>query len=104
MQVLLDAPPSPSDQLADGKTLGRAHSTWLIILLTLILIVSFIFILILFLKFILNPHPDIAGMLKCVLGWCLPITYQKLESPSPDGPVSFSLSIAGVNIKTQMVQ
>ena len=26
-------------------------------------------------------------MLKCVLGWCLPITYQKLESPSPDGPV-----------------
>ena len=39
--------------------------------------------------FILNPHPDVAGMLKCVLGWCLPITYQKLESPSPDGPVSF---------------
>ena len=50
---------------------------------------SFIFLLILFLIFILNPHPDVAGMLKCVLGWCLPITYQKLESPSPDGPVSF---------------
>ena len=30
-----------------------------------------------------------AGMLKCVLGWCLPITYQKLESPSQDGPVGF---------------
>jgi hypothetical protein len=26
-------------------------------------------------------------MLKCVLGWCLPLDYQKLESPTPDEPV-----------------
>ena len=101
---MLDALSSPSYQPADGQTLGRAHSTWLIILLTLILIFSFIFILILFLKFILNPHPDIAGMLKCVLGWCLPITYQKLESPSPDGPVSFFFIHTRGELKTQMAQ
>ena len=27
------------------------------------------------------------GMSKCVLGWCLPLDYQKLESPTPDEPV-----------------
>ena len=36
-----------------------------------------------------NNNNNMAGMLKCVLGWCLPITYQKLESPSQDGPVGF---------------
>ena len=31
------------------------------------------------------------GMLKCVLGWCLPLGYQKLESPTPEEPVSHVL-------------
>ena len=37
-------------------------------------------------------------MLKCVLGWCLPITYQKLESPTPDEPVHVDINVEILDI------
>ena len=37
-------------------------------------------------------------MLKCVLGWCLPINYQKLESPRPDSPVHVDINVEILDI------
>ena len=51
----------------------------------LILFFILILFLILILTFIQGQTPP--GMSKCVLGWCLPLDYQKLESPTPDEPV-----------------
>ena len=56
-----------------------------IFLLVLILVFILILFLILILTFIQGQTPP--GMSKCVLGWCLPLDYQKLESPTPDEPV-----------------
>ena len=39
-----------------------------------------------------------SGMLKCVLGWCLPINYQKLESPRPDSPVHVDINVEILDI------
>ena len=57
----------------------------LILFFILILFSILIFFLILILTFIQGQTPP--GMSKCVLGWCLPLDYQKLESPTPDEPV-----------------
>ena len=40
----------------------------------------------------------VAGMLKCVLGWCLPKDYQKLESPTPDSPVHVDINVEILDI------
>ena len=32
-------------------------------------------------------------MLKCVLGFCLPLDYQKLESPTPDGAMHVDINV-----------
>ena len=40
----------------------------------------------------------IPGMLKCVLGWCLPLNYQKLESPIPDGAVHVDINVEILDI------
>ena len=37
-------------------------------------------------------------MLKCVLGWCLPKTYQKLESPTPDDSVHVDINVEILDI------
>ena len=37
-------------------------------------------------------------MLKCVLGWCLPKDYQKLESPRPDSPVHVDINVEILDI------
>ena len=37
-------------------------------------------------------------MLKCVLGWCLPKDYQKLESPTPDEPVHVDINVEILDI------
>ena len=37
-------------------------------------------------------------MLKCVLGFCLPSTYQKLESPTPDGAVHVDINVEILDI------
>ena len=37
-------------------------------------------------------------MLKCVLGWCLPSNYQKLESPRPDSPVHVDINVEILDI------
>ena len=37
-------------------------------------------------------------MLKCVLGWCLPLDYQKLESPIPDGAVHVDIDVEILDI------
>ena len=37
-------------------------------------------------------------MLKCVLGWCLPMDYQKLESPRPDSPVHVDINVEILDI------
>ena len=37
-------------------------------------------------------------MLKCVLGWCLPLNYQKLESPIPDGAVHVDINVEILDI------
>ena len=39
-----------------------------------------------------------AGMLKCVLGFCLPLNYQKLESPKPDGAVHVDINVEILDI------
>jgi len=41
---------------------------------------------------------DPNGMLKCVLGWCLPKDYQKLESPAPDEPVHVDINVEILDI------
>ena len=38
------------------------------------------------------------GMLKCVLGWCLPKSYQKLESPTPDDSVHVDINVEILDI------
>ena len=38
------------------------------------------------------------GMLKCVLGWCLPLDYQKLESPTPKGTVHVDINVEILDI------
>ena len=38
------------------------------------------------------------GVLKCVLGWCLPKDYQKLESPIPDGAVHVDIDVEILDI------
>ena len=43
-------------------------------------------------------HCSISGMLKCVLGWCLPLDYQKLESPIPDGAVHVDIDVEILDI------
>ena len=40
----------------------------------------------------------VAGMLKCVLGWCLPLDYQKLESPTPDRAVHVDINVEILDI------
>ena len=35
---------------------------------------------------------------KCVLGWCLPKDYQKLESPRPDSPVDVDINVEILDI------
>ena len=35
---------------------------------------------------------------KCVLGWCLPQGYQKLESPRPDSPVNVDINVEILDI------
>ena len=35
---------------------------------------------------------------KCVLGWCLPEDYQKLESPRPDSPVNVDINVEILDI------
>ena len=37
-------------------------------------------------------------MLKCVLGFCLPLNYQKLESPKPDGAVNVDINVEILDI------
>ena len=37
-------------------------------------------------------------MLKCVLGWCLPLDYQKLESPTPKGTVHVDINVEILDI------
>ena len=37
-------------------------------------------------------------MLKCILGWCLPKDYQKLESPTPDEPVHVDINVEILDI------
>ena len=37
-------------------------------------------------------------MLKCVLGFCLPKDYQKLESPTPDGAVHVDINVEILDI------
>ena len=37
-------------------------------------------------------------MSKCVLGWCLPKDYQKLESPIPDGAVNVDIDVEILDI------
>ena len=37
-------------------------------------------------------------MLKCVLGWCLPMNYQKLESPTPHDPVHVDINVEILDI------
>ena len=37
-------------------------------------------------------------MLKCVLGFCLPLNYQKLESPKPDGAVHVDINVEILDI------
>jgi len=44
------------------------------------------------------PPSTPAGMLKCVLGWCLPKDYQKLESPTPDSPVHVDINVEILDI------
>ena len=39
-----------------------------------------------------------AGMMKCVLGWCLPEDYQKLESPQRDSAVHVSINVEILDI------
>ena len=58
-----------------------------ILIFVLIFTLILILILILNLNFILIQGQTPPGMSKCVLGWCLPLDYQKLESPTPDEPV-----------------
>ena len=35
---------------------------------------------------------------ECVLGWCLPRDYQKLESPQPDSPVHVKINVEILDI------
>ena len=35
---------------------------------------------------------------KCVLGWCLPKSYQKLESPRPDSAVNVDINVEILDI------
>ena len=35
---------------------------------------------------------------ECVLGWCLPKDYQKLESPQPDSPVHVKINVEILDI------
>ena len=37
-------------------------------------------------------------MLKCVLGFCLPLGYQKLESPNPKGTVNVDINVEILDI------
>ena len=37
-------------------------------------------------------------MMKCVLGWCLPEDYQKLESPQRDSAVHVSINVEILDI------
>ena len=37
-------------------------------------------------------------MLKCVLGWCLPLNYQKLESPTPHDPTHVDINVEILDI------
>ena len=37
-------------------------------------------------------------MLKCVLGFCLPLGYQKLESPNPNGTVDVDITVEILDI------
>ena len=46
--------------------------------------------LFLFVIYLVDLYPP--GMLKCVLGWCLPLDYQKLESPTPEESVRAGLT------------
>ena len=43
-------------------------------------------------------HEHCTGMLKCVLGWCLPLDYQKLESPIPEGAVHVDIDVEILDI------
>ena len=45
-----------------------------------------------------NHSSYCAGMLKCVLGFCLPLNYQKLESPKPDGAVHVDINVEILDI------
>jgi len=45
-----------------------------------------------------SPEVTPPGMLKCVLGWCLPLDYQKLESPIPDGAVHVDIDVEILDI------
>ena len=89
-------PPPPQHtgcaQPGGGWIMFSKHIHILIFVLILILIFILILnilmlILILNLIFILIQGQTPPGMSKCVLGWCLPLDYQKLESPTPDEPV-----------------
>ena len=37
-------------------------------------------------------------MSRCVLGFCLPLNYQKLESPNPDGAVHVDINVEILDI------
>ena len=37
-------------------------------------------------------------MSKCVLGWCLPLDYQKLESPTPKDAVHVDINVEILDI------
>ena len=42
--------------------------------------------------------PLLSGMSRCVLGFCLPLNYQKLESPDPDGAVHVDINVEILDI------
>ena len=40
----------------------------------------------------------LSGMSQCVKGFCLPLDYQKLESPTPDSPVHVDINVEILDI------
>jgi len=62
--------------------------------------ITILFLLLLNIQGVLNQEEGQTppGMSKCVLGWCLPLDYQKLESPTPDEPVHVDINVEILDI------
>ena len=55
-------------------------------------------IILLFLTLLPLPGNAQLSAPKCVLGWCLPSSYQKLESPTPDDSVHVDINVEILDI------